>query len=109
MMTVPTVGDFGTLIYVRILDEDGTPQDPTAATTLTAAVMKPDGTELPAEITLDPSTDPDRLPADGWTQFEVPDATWLDQAGLWLLRPRYVIDGVGSWRSSQPAAFYVAP
>jgi hypothetical protein len=107
--TVPTVGDYGTLIYVRILDEDGTPQDPTAATALTAVVIKPDRTKLEAEITLAPSTDPDHLPADGWTQFEVPDADWLDQAGLWRLRPRYTIDGMGSWRSSLPASLYVAP
>jgi hypothetical protein len=107
--TIPCVGDLGTPVYIRILDEDGRPLNTVTATALTAAVVRPSGLE--EEIALQPSNSLEKPSADGWAVYQatVTEPSWFDEAGRWRVRPRFVVDNVGAWRASKWVSFRVAP
>jgi hypothetical protein len=104
----PTIGDLGTMWYFRITNPNtGDPVDVTSAT-MSAVVTKGDAST--ASISLVASTDPDRLPTQGWAQYQTatsaPSFFGVGTQGWWTVRAT-ITTASGSWQNAELARFKV--
>lgn len=107
--TQVVVGDKGTPIYIRYVDDaSDQPIDTSEALELVARVKKPDGsTEFEITFTaVAPGTErPDKVivnPEDGWAvHTPAPSEDFFDVAGTWRFAPRYQLDADRVWHDAK--------